>query len=135
MAVTGTEVGDFFDDVALLVDLDRKHPTVFTLVVGFGNGGAKGFVEKADAGVEQVFDAQQYRHGVVALFDAPGDFHQRDGHLAGGELHLDRDIAVGVHVKESGTPAADTIEGGGMFHGPVCCRSRIHRGCSPEWFL
>ena len=62
VVITAPVVGYFFDNVALLVDLDREYATVRVLVAALFNGLGKRFVQDLDAVVKQVADTQHRRH-------------------------------------------------------------------------
>ena len=68
--VARAELGDLFHHLLLLIDLDRVSAHEGAGVAKFLHGGAEGLVETGDLGVEDVFDAQQYRHVKAAFPDA-----------------------------------------------------------------
>ncbi len=126
VAVGGAEMGDLLDDLRLLIDLDGKDAAVFAAVAGLADGGAEGLVEQGDAGIEEIFDAQQHRHGMAARLDTGDDLHQRNGDLPRGEGNVHRHLAVGGQIEEAGAPLADAVEGGGVVGAPGAGGFRIH---------
>ena len=116
--VAGTELGDLFHHLLLLVDLDGEDAAVLALVVQVLDGLAEGLVQAGDTGVEDVFHAQQHGH-VIAAFTQAGD-DLRDGDLrAFGALRADDHVPFIGHRKKAGSPVADTVQFDGIFHPPL----------------
>jgi hypothetical protein len=72
------DLGDFFQDLLLLVDLDRINAPEIRLVVQLLDGLGERLVQQGNLGVEQILDAQQHRQAQAAFLQAADD--GRDGH-------------------------------------------------------
>ena len=70
---------DFFDDLALLVDLDGVDAAVAALVLVLGDGGLEGGVNVAQAMFQDVGEPNQHRKADAAELQAIDQFLQVDG--------------------------------------------------------
>ena len=59
VVVLFAELGDFLDDLALLVDLDRVNAAIFAAVLGIFDRLAEGFVDFRDAGMQQIAETEE----------------------------------------------------------------------------
>ena len=122
------EVVDFFDDLPLLVDLDRVHAAVATLVLMLGDGVLKRGVDVAEAMFQDVSESDEHRKADAAELEAIDELLQVDGSgriLGRVDLHVtvvvDREVAV--------APASHFIELAGVVHAPGARGRCGRRGC------
>ncbi len=113
--VARAERGDLFDDLRLLVDLDRVYPAVFALVAERVDGLAEGCVQAMNLRVEDVLDAEQQRHLQVAVERALDDVEQLDLRMQCAR----GDVAVLRYAEVVVAPALKTVELPGFFDGPL----------------
>ena len=119
VVIGGAVLGYLFHHLLLLVDLDREHAPVGPLVPQFADGGAEGLVQQRNLRIENVFDTQQNRHVVAAFLDFVDDFQHADFRTSFAPEGPDDDLAPGRHVKIPGSPVADAVKLGGVFHAPL----------------
>ena len=112
------EVEDLFDDVALLVDLDRIDADVVAGVVVFGDGGFEGFVNFADAMAQDIGEAQQDRQLNAAVLQLVDERLQVDG-LVGAFVGMDRDMALVVDAEVPLAPVLDFVDIKGVLDFPL----------------
>ena len=62
MVIARTEVGNFLDHVALLIDLNWEDTAVLIVVSGRCNRTFEGFIDGSDAVIKQIFNPQNGRH-------------------------------------------------------------------------
>ena len=112
------ELGDFLDDLALLVDLDRIDAAVFAAVFGFLDRLAEGLVDFRDAGMQQVAETEEHGQVGAAVAQAVDDFEERDLGLGLVVLETNGDVAGFVDAEEAVAPGVDAIELGGFLGRP-----------------
>ena len=111
------EVEHLFDDLALLVDLDRVDAAVAALVLVLGDGGLEGRVNVAEAVLQDVGEADEHRQADAAELQAIDQLLEVDGlgrvlgrvhlHVTGG---VDREVAV--------APARHLVQLARVVHAP-----------------
>ena len=88
VVITAPVVGYFFDNVTLLVDLDREYAAVRILVAALFYGLCKRFVQELDAVIKQVADTQHRRHVQSPRAHAQDNIHNRDSDLMLSEIYV-----------------------------------------------
>ena len=112
------EVEHLFDDVPLLVDLDRVDAAVVALVVVLGDGRLEGLVDLAEAMLEDVGEAEQDRQ--VDAAQVPGSTSSfRSIERAGSFVGVDADVPVVVDREVALAPAGDVVQVAGVLRGPA----------------
>ena len=111
------ELHDLFDNVALLVHLDREHAHVLAGVVVRIEGGLKRGVEFVEARLDDVAKPHQQRQAQAALAQLVDQFLQVEART-GGALGADLYGAAVVNAEVTGTPSANAVEIAGVFDGP-----------------
>ena len=115
--VGAAEFYDFFDDLPLLVDLDRVHAMIGSVVVVFPGGLLEGLGQSGDAGFEDVRKADQDRQRITLRLDIIHQTFQVDG-MPAGFVGADDHMAFRVDAEISRSPALDVVQFQGFFDGP-----------------
>ena len=107
--VLPAEFQHFFDDLPLLVDLDRVDADVAAGVVVLGDGGLKGFLDVPQPMLEHVAKADQRRQGDAAhlqLIDELFEINRPAGLLR----RMDVNVAVLADRKVSLAPSVNLVQ-------------------------
>ena len=118
---------DLFDDVPLLIHLDRVHRRIAARIRELGSRLVEARRQGLDAGAKNVREAQQHRHRNALLLEIHGDVVQIDLVLRALLVRLYDDVAARIDVEKAATPALDIIEGARGVDAPGCglrCRRR-----------
>ena len=112
-----SELDDFLDDMALLVDLDGINAGVAATVVVFGDGGFESFMDLADAVLQDVGEAHEHWQADAAHDEFIDEFLEIDllVFALGGE---DGDVSVIVDAEVPLAPIPDVVDVGGILNAP-----------------
>ena len=121
------EFGDFLDDLALLVDLDRVNTAIFPAVFGIFDRLAEGFVDFRDAGMQQIAETEENGQVSAAVAQTVDDLEQRDFRLGFVIFKANGDVALFVHIKKAMPPSLDTVELGRFLRSPSAFRFALAR--------
>ena len=103
------EVDDLLHDVALLVHLDRVDRPVTAPILVLLDRRGEALAERADAGGEDVGEADQHRHVEPAPLEVVDQVLQVDGRAARSP-RADLDAAGRVDRDEARAPAVDLVQ-------------------------
>ena len=112
------EVDDFFHHVALLVDIDRVDRAVPALVLVLGDRAPEALAEAADAGREDVREADQQRHVQAATAQIERQVVEIDAGPAVAAWP-DLDATLLVDRDEPGAPRVNVVELDRILDGPA----------------
>src|SRR5262249_51463865 len=127
-AASLAEFDDLFDDVALLVDLDRIDGRVRAGVAELLARLLEARREILDARTEDVGESQQHRQRDPLLLEVVRDLEKVHRVVRTIFVRTHDDVSRVVDVEEAGAPALDTIESAGRVDGPAT-GPRIARRC------
>ena len=132
-AVLRTELHDLFDDVALLIDLDRVDERVGAVVLEFLDRALERAAERLDAGAEDVAEAKQDRKSYALLGEIHRHVEQIELAIRVREIGTDDRVSLLVHVEIADAPAFDVVERARLIDAPRgrCDRRRtsLHSSC------
>ena len=74
MVILTAKLGDRFENLLLLVDLDRENTLVFPGIANFLNNFAERVVKPFDLRAKNIFNAQEDRHCHSPLFKSSRNF-------------------------------------------------------------
>ena len=117
-AVWLPELVDLLHHVALLVDLDREHGRVLARVAVLLDCGLELLAELMHARAEQVGEPQQHRHGDALCLEILRELEQVDLTLRMIAIRAHDDVAPGIDVEISATPAFHVVESASVIDGP-----------------
>src|ERR1019366_8759128 len=138
-AVGPAEIEDLFDDMALLIHLDRIDADVLALVAVLVDGILKRLGNFADAMTQNIGEAQQDRQLDAALLQLIDELFQVDG-LLGAFVGMDRDMAFFVYAEIAFAPVLDLVDIHRVLDFPLVdefhqeSASRAGKGKSNVWF-
>ena len=111
------ELEHFFDDLPLLVDLDRVDADVLAGVLVLGDGALEGFVDVLEPMLQDVAEADERRQADAAQLQVIDQLLEidRPARLLG---RVDLDLTVLTDGEVALAPAGDLVELGGVDVGP-----------------
>ena len=116
------ELNDLFDDVRLLIDLDRVDAPPLPLVAALRDRVVETSRQRLDAACQDVGEADQHRAAQAAILEFGDELRQLDrGAVALARAH--DEIAIRGNGKEVGAPDADLIEIRTLLGGPLAHRT------------
>ena len=104
------EFDDLFDDVPLLIDLDRIHGGIAAGVTELFTRLLEAHGERLDARAQDVGEAQQHGQRDPLLFEIVRDLEQVDDPVRLFLVRAHDDMPIVVDVEEAGAPAFDVVQ-------------------------
>ena len=128
-AVLAAEIEHFFDDLPLLVDLDRVDTDVTAFVLVLGDGRLERVVDVAEPVPEDVPEADEHRDLNPAQLQMIGELLEVDG-LRRVLGRMDQDVARRRDRKVALAPPIDLVELGGVADSEGLARLPVPMGAS-----
>ena len=116
-----------FNNMPLLVALDREHTLIAPAVVVVSDGALKGGMEPFKPILKDVVETDQQRCLQIARFKSPEQLHQVEA-AAPIPTGLDHHVALGVDREIGISPAIQAIQLSAARHRPGLLRSGQHHG-------
>ena len=111
------EIEHLFDDLTLLIDLDRINAAVPAVILVLRDGGLEGGVNLTQPVPEDVGEANQHRQADASKLQPIHQLLEVDG-VRGVFRRVDLKVTRGVHRKVSVTPARHLVELTGVLYAP-----------------